>query len=148
MPFDPKITVDTATAGEVKYNSEDMTKGTVGSLAANEYDYGDNDSLGFNTIYVKAPADWNDPPTDKTNGVSIWGSRTVGSGGSSEPTTLLRSVEFDRTNFDTIDLDERFGAGFDEASFSITGWFKMNSLASSTNHYIIGDGLVNSGGEF
>jgi len=30
-----------------------MTEGTLGSLARGEWAYGDNDSLGFNTIYVR-----------------------------------------------------------------------------------------------
>lgn len=29
-----------------------MTEGTVGSLAAGQWDWGDNDSLGYNTVYV------------------------------------------------------------------------------------------------
>lgn len=33
-----------------------LTAGTVGSLAAGEWDWGNNDSLGFNTIYVKLNA--------------------------------------------------------------------------------------------
>jgi len=32
------------------------SEGSVGSLAANEWDYGNNDSLGFNTIYFRPPA--------------------------------------------------------------------------------------------
>jgi hypothetical protein len=35
------------------------TEGTVGSLAADEYDYGDNDTLGFNTIYIYSTTDPN-----------------------------------------------------------------------------------------
>lgn len=37
-----------------------MTNGTLGSLAAGEWDYGDNDTLGFSTIYVRL-ADSADP---------------------------------------------------------------------------------------
>lgn len=33
-----------------------LTPGTVGSLAAAEWDYGDNDTLGYNTIYVRLGA--------------------------------------------------------------------------------------------
>jgi hypothetical protein len=32
------------------------SEGTVGVLSENEWDYGDNDSLGFNTIYYRPPA--------------------------------------------------------------------------------------------
>lgn len=34
-------------------NLVEMTAGTVGSLAVGEWDYGDNDTLGFDTIYVR-----------------------------------------------------------------------------------------------
>lgn len=31
------------------------SEGTAGSLSENEWDYGDNDSLGFNTVYYRPP---------------------------------------------------------------------------------------------
>lgn len=34
----------------------EMTEGTVGSLSAGEWDYGDNDSLGYSTLYVRLTA--------------------------------------------------------------------------------------------
>lgn len=34
----------------------EMTAGTVGSLTAGTWDWGDNDSLGFNTVYVRLAA--------------------------------------------------------------------------------------------
>ena len=44
----------------------DADKGTVGSLASGEWGYGDNDTLGYNTIYVKviAASDPNAYPYD------------------------------------------------------------------------------------
>jgi len=39
-----------------------LTAGTVGSLTAGTWDYGDNDSLGYNTIYVRL-TDSTDPDT-------------------------------------------------------------------------------------
>ena len=39
-----------------------LTKGTVGSLAQGEWGWGDNDSLGYDTLYVRLPADA-DPST-------------------------------------------------------------------------------------
>jgi hypothetical protein len=39
-----------------------MTEGTVGTLAAGEYDYGDNDTLGYSTLYVRL-SDGTDPDT-------------------------------------------------------------------------------------
>ena len=50
--------VDTPLA--VSLNDTLSTEGTVGSLAAGEYDYGDNDTLGYDTIYVRL-SDGTDP---------------------------------------------------------------------------------------
>jgi hypothetical protein len=33
-----------------------LTKGTLASLSNNEWDYGDQDTLGFNTVYIKLAA--------------------------------------------------------------------------------------------
>ena len=38
-------------------NGTPRVEGTVGSLAANEWDYGNNDSLGYSTIYVRITGD-------------------------------------------------------------------------------------------
>jgi len=38
-------------------NGADMTAGTLGSLAAGEFAYGDNDALGFSTVYVRLTDD-------------------------------------------------------------------------------------------
>lgn len=40
-------------AFNVYEDSSEMTEGTVGSLAVGEWDWGDNDSLGYNTVYVR-----------------------------------------------------------------------------------------------
>jgi hypothetical protein len=37
----------------VYINGSSATEGTVGSLSAGQWDYGDNDTLGYNTIYVR-----------------------------------------------------------------------------------------------
>lgn len=47
-------------------DSSQMTDGTLGSLAAGEWDWGDNDTLGYNTVYVRL-SDNTDPDT-KGNG--------------------------------------------------------------------------------
>jgi hypothetical protein len=44
-----------------------MVKGTVGSLSTGEWSYADNDSLGYNTIYVRLTGGTADPD-DKGNG--------------------------------------------------------------------------------
>lgn len=50
---DPSISSEPSAVFE---NSTIMTNGTVGSLSAGEWDYGDNDTLGFNTVYVSLTA--------------------------------------------------------------------------------------------
>lgn len=41
------------TPAAVYINSASATQGTVGSLTAGQWDYGDNDTLGYSTIYVR-----------------------------------------------------------------------------------------------
>lgn len=48
--------------GELYIDGEPASKGTVGSLAAGEWGWGDNDSLGFDTVYVRL-ASGGDPDT-------------------------------------------------------------------------------------
>ena len=58
----------------VNENAVAMTPGTVGSLAAGEWDYGDNDTLGYSTIYVRL-SDSTDPDgkaTDYVQAVMKW----------------------------------------------------------------------------
>ena len=55
---DPSITEPSAVYG----NKLAFTKGTLGSLAVSNWAYGDNDSLGYSTIYVRL-ADGTDPDT-------------------------------------------------------------------------------------
>jgi len=50
---DPGIAEPTA----VNEKGVRMTKGTLGSLATGEWAYGDNDALGYNTIYVRLSTD-------------------------------------------------------------------------------------------
>lgn len=50
------------TPGKVQIAGSDATEGTVGSLTAGQWDYGDNDTLGFNTLYVRL-SDGSDPDT-------------------------------------------------------------------------------------
>ncbi|KKN70123.1 hypothetical protein LCGC14_0434480 [marine sediment metagenome] len=46
---DPSI----GTVQVVTEDGSDMTSGTLGSLSVTEYGYGDNDSLGYDTVYVR-----------------------------------------------------------------------------------------------
>lgn len=47
---------------DVEENNSSMTPGTAGTLAAGEWDYADNDALGYSTIYVRL-SDSTDPDT-------------------------------------------------------------------------------------
>ena len=50
----------TAQPDYVQINGSNATEGTAGSLAAGEWDYADNDTLGFSTVYVRL-SDGTDP---------------------------------------------------------------------------------------
>ncbi len=54
----------------VQENGSNMVNATLGSLAAGEWDYGDNDTLGFSTIYVRLTDDA-DPDTKTFGFVSF-----------------------------------------------------------------------------
>lgn len=61
--FDPGIMIE---------NGQEMTRGTAGSLAAGEWDFADNDSIGGNRIYVRL-ADDSDPDTKASGYVMAGG---------------------------------------------------------------------------
>lgn len=54
----------------VQINGVDATVGTAGSLAAGRYAYGDNDTLGYSTIYVRL-SDGTDPDTKATDYITF-----------------------------------------------------------------------------
>ena len=51
-----------AQPGNVYINGSNATEGTAGSLTAGQFDYADNDTLGYSTIYVRL-SDGTDPDT-------------------------------------------------------------------------------------
>jgi len=51
-------------------NAVKMTVGTMGSLAASEWDYGDNDTLGYSTVYVRL-SDGADPDSKADGYVDV-----------------------------------------------------------------------------
>ena len=55
-----------AQPNNVYINGANATEGTAGSLTAGQWDYADNDTLGYSTIYVRL-SDGTDPDS-KTNG--------------------------------------------------------------------------------
>jgi hypothetical protein len=64
---DPSIPVEPL---DILENSAAMSAGTVGSLATGEWDWGDNDTLGFDTIYVRL-SDGTDPDSKADDYVQI-----------------------------------------------------------------------------
>jgi hypothetical protein len=58
----PGFVASPPTSGGVYINGSAATKGTVGSLAAGQWGYDDNDTLGYDTIYVRL-ADGTNPNT-------------------------------------------------------------------------------------
>lgn len=68
---DPSISTPVA----VVENGSNMTEGTVGSLTAGQYDYGDNDTLGYSTIYVRLTD--NTDPDSKTDGYINYSTSSV-----------------------------------------------------------------------
>jgi len=66
---DPGITLESS---DVLINSLPVNKGILGALSAGEYGWGDNDSLGFNTVYVRL-SDGTDPDGKTAGYVQIQG---------------------------------------------------------------------------
>ena len=60
-------------------------RGTAGSLAAYEFDYADNDSLGYSTWYVRLPS--GSAPVNETS-VLIWDESTTGDGSDIQDNTF------------------------------------------------------------
>lgn len=73
-------------------NGTPASKGTLGSLAAGEFGYGNNDDLGFKAIYVRMSDDSN--PADSANTVEAEFYTPLGLLAGEETDTLIRSVEF------------------------------------------------------
>jgi hypothetical protein len=61
-----------------------LTSGTAGSLTAGQYDYGDNDSLGYSTIYVRL-TDSTDPDTKSDGYIRS----STNAGDTDFPTTMV-----------------------------------------------------------
>lgn len=66
---DPGITLEPS---DVLINALPVCKGILGALALGEYGWGDNDSLGFNTVYVRL-SDGTDPDSKTAAYVQIQG---------------------------------------------------------------------------
>lgn len=67
---DPEIVATPPTSGGIYFNGVAATKGTLGTLAVGEWDYGDNDALGYDTIYVRL-ADGANPNTKAAGWVEM-----------------------------------------------------------------------------
>ena len=74
----------------VEENGSDMTQGTVGSLSVSQFDWGDNDSIGFSTLYVRL-ADNADPDTKAAGFVKAGGNNT---GSGTTEATAFETVQY------------------------------------------------------
>lgn len=68
---DPGISDPGTTTGAITGNDANFVNGTVGSLTASQFDYGDNDTLGYSTIYVRL-ADDADPDSKTLDWVKLY----------------------------------------------------------------------------
>lgn len=68
---DPGIADPGTTTGAITGNDANFANGTMGSLTASQFDYGDNDTLGFSTIYVRL-ADDADPDSKVLDFVKLF----------------------------------------------------------------------------
>jgi len=75
---------------DVEENGSSMTAGTAGSLTAGQWDWADNDSLGFSTIYVRLADDAD--PDSKADGFVTSGGKNTGSGTS--VATAYKTTEY------------------------------------------------------
>lgn len=85
---DPSVSTPLVVAA----NSIVLTEGTAGSLAAGTYDYGDNDTLGYSTIYVRL-SDGTDPDTKASEYVVYSESDTLLTGDEGRPILNLTTDE-------------------------------------------------------
>lgn len=67
----PGISDPGTTTGAITGNDLNFANGTMGSLAVSQFDYGDNDTLGFSTIYVRL-ADGTDPDSKPLDFVKLY----------------------------------------------------------------------------
>lgn len=67
----PGISTPGTTAGAITGNDLNFTSGTAGSLTASQFGYGDADTLGYSTIYVRL-ADSTDPDTKTLDYVKLY----------------------------------------------------------------------------
>jgi hypothetical protein len=116
----------------VEEGGSDMTQGTVGSLAVGQFDWGDNDTLGFNTLYVRLTAT-GDPDSQSKDHVKAGGNNT--GAGTSEAIaweTIKYAVETgitrnattgDRVNVKSGDADAytTSGANVDTSLYATNG---------------------------
>jgi polygalacturonase len=127
----------------VLIDSVSRSEGTVGSLADNEWDWGDNDSLGYNTIYVHLPDDGGTPmdPNDQANGyierrVKTEGVKVLGNTVISEASSGM-GVRLVNTNVDHVLIDDNDFTG-------VTG--DVLSFDSYPDNVVIGSNNISTDG--
>ena len=88
----PSLSDPTSTGG-VWINGTFATKGSLGSLAAGEWGYGDNDTLGYSTVYVRL-SDGTDPDTKSVGYVQHMSATSVpGVSGASATSQVIGLVD-------------------------------------------------------
>ncbi|MHA2069819.1 MAG: hypothetical protein ACXABY_36100, partial [Candidatus Thorarchaeota archaeon] len=86
---------------DVMENYSYISEGTMGSLSASEWDYGDNDSLGYSTIYIRLSDDAD--PDSKASGY-VWSDGADLTDGTDSSGTLAQdgTISWTRSVNDTL----------------------------------------------
>lgn len=128
------------------------TEGTVGSLTAGQWDYGDNDALGYSTIYVRL-SDGADPDTKPSRfvGLGFNGGTDYSQGTTAHLTiTDLASdgaggVSSVLTPFDAADAGNILHITAAGTGFTV-GWYEVQSVAAGVATLDTSPGASKTGG--
>jgi hypothetical protein len=97
----------------VRLNGDEYPEGSLGSLAAGEWTYGDNDSLGYSTVYVRMP-DSTDPDNAGNTVDMETGNGLINTGGYANYIRIRRHLGSDTQAADP-DLVSESGVGWSTA---------------------------------
>lgn len=120
-------------------NGTAMTVGTMGSLSASYWDWGDNDSLGYNTVYVRLADDAD--PDEKSAGYVLAAYTLTVNGDLIAPNCSI-TTGYGEINLERQDTDDHSTSGTGEdtmASSSVpanfmgtTGGIKVRAVGTKT----------------
>ena len=144
-PYDPSIT---AQPGYITMDGIVLTEGTVGSLSDHGWDYDDNDTLGFNTVYIRDET--GDPDV---TGVEIRAILKPTSFGTSGDYFLIGGSDgyvyrFDKTDYKdmtNIQIKPILRTAYIEMPFSYVNFNQIQLFASSKGGGYIGVNLYTNG---